>query len=1077
MRLIRSCFVVALLLCLASSVALAQQRAKDEWEALYFQSMKFLNAGDYRRGLPVGKKALEVAKRLYGPGHPRVSTSLNILATFYQGQGQYKQAEPLLKRSVAISEKALGRNHPIVSIALNNLASLYTDQSRYAEAWPLMIRALKIREKAYGPTHRSVATMLSNLAAHYSNQGQHGRAEPLLKRALAIWEKSVGANHPNTATSVNNLGRVCEDQGRHKEAESLYKRALAIREKAFGPIHPDVAGSLICLATLYRDQGRYAQAEPLYERALAIREKVLGRDHPKAATILSNYARLYHRMGQYGKAERLYKRSVATMEKALGASHYKVATPLNNLALLYLDLGKFSEAEEFFKRSLAIVRKALGTNHAEVATNLHNLAGLYQKMGQCAKAAELSKRALAISRRALGSAHPVVAIRLNNLAGIQEELGRHSQAKELYKLAITIWERTLGPDHPNLATGLSNLAHAHVAEGNWRAALPVRDRARKIARRHLARSLSVLSEREQNSFLARQASPLREALSFCMAVPGEPAVARATAEWLLNAKAVAGEAMTERVRLARESRDVEVAKTVERLQLVRAALASLTMSGPRGDDRAAHVKRIKKLAADEMALSKKLGQQTGSARRDDPWVGLTELGKAIPAGTVYVDVARFRVFEFKAVAKRWQPPHYVAWVIDGDKVSVVDLGEAEPIEKAVAAFRETMTAHMAQFGKVRGVELEKELRAKAEAVAALVWNPLRKAVGDARKLIISPDGALWLVPWGALPDGKGKYLVESRSISYVVSGRDLVRGEHKIKSRGGVLFADPDYDLGAAEALAEARRVLAGGQVALADVGRVSMRAGDLQSIRWARLPGTASEARAITPAVKKIVGEAPSVYMRKQALEQVFKAVRSPRILVVSSHGFFMEDQDYANAPLSSGTERGFHIGRIKLPTPKTKPTVKKKPPMPIENPLLRCGLVMAGVNSRKTPGSGDDGVLTGLEIVGTDLRGTELVVLSACQSGLGTVRTGEGVAGLRQAFQLAGARTVVSTLWQIPDKETAELMTTFFGNMAKGQSKSDALRNAQLAMIARMRKKGNSAHPFFWAAFTLTGDAGKAR
>ena len=203
------------------------------------------------------------------------------------------------------------------------------------------------------------------------------------------------------------------------------------------------------------------------------------------------------------------------------------------------------------------------------------------------------------------------------------------------------------------------------------------------------------------------------------------------------------------------------------------------------------------------------------------------------------------------------------------------------------------------------------------------------------------------------------------------------------------------------------------------------------------RLPGTAIEAEAVIPKLKQLAGVAPQLFTDKEAVAGAFRAVKGPRVVIFATHGFFLPEQE-------------------------------KK----IESPLLRCGLLLAGCNQAANAKPGEEtGVLTGLEIVGTDLRGTEMVVLSACETGLGDVQNGQGVAGLRQAFQLAGAESVVATLWQIPDVQSAQLMVGFFDNLTKKLPRDEALRAAQLEQIKTRRDRFGAAHPYFWAAYTLTG------
>jgi CHAT domain-containing protein len=293
-----------------------------------------------------------------------------------------------------------------------------------------------------------------------------------------------------------------------------------------------------------------------------------------------------------------------------------------------------------------------------------------------------------------------------------------------------------------------------------------------------------------------------------------------------------------------------------------------------------------------------------------------------------------------------------------------------------------------------------------------------------------------------LPDGR--YAVEAHTIRYVTSGRDLLRSEPTERVSGPALvLADPDYDGPAAVQ----------GVSAPPTRTRNPISSGKLP--RFTRLPGTALEAATVAPALKRLTDRPPEVKTGRAATEEAAKAARGPRVLVLSTHGYFLPDQEAAVPEFFAGAPR----------------TALSKAGKPLENPLLRCGLALAGANYKgpRTDGA-EDGILTGLEVVGCDLAGTELVVLSACETGLGQVNVGEGVAGLRQAFHLAGAKAVLASLWRVPDRQTAELMSGFFAELEQGGDQAAALRRAQLRLIRARRELDGAAHPLYWAAFTLT-------
>ncbi len=489
---------------------------------------------------------------------------------------------------------------------------------------------------------------------------------------------------------------------------------------------------------------------------------------------------------------------------------------------------------------------------------------------------------------------------------------------------------------------------------------------------------------------------------------------------------------------------------------------------PKPGAEADYQKEMEQLKSNEQDLAQKLARAVGRPYRAKSWVSLVELRAKLTAKTAFVDIARFPVYDFQNI--KFKGPRYVAWITPpqgkGD-VRIIDLGDADPIDSLVQMTRKALVDSARTVTKVGEAEAIEALQKPLKDLSAAVLHPLLPVLGEFEEWIVCPDGALWLTPWNALQMPNGEFAIEKHLIRHVVSGRDLVLDLPKAGADTAYIFADPDYDLspGQVSAVAARLRGIAGNS----NLERPDLDVADLRSSGSAygtlpkvpRLLGTAAEAEAVGPKLKLWLGQEPKIFLEGQASETLVKALKNPRVLTLATHGYFLPKQD-----VEAKDRR-----RLDFDDESGSPARLDKKGQPIENPLLRCGLLLAGCNKRNEAKPGeDDGILTGLEIVGIDLNGCELVVLSACETGLGDVRSGEGVAGLRQAFQFAGAKAVLASLWQVPDSETARLMNSFYGELARGRSQAMALRQAQLERIAAPRAQFGAAHPFFWAAFALT-------
>ncbi|WP_299068756.1 CHAT domain-containing protein, partial [Accumulibacter sp.] len=705
--------------------------------------------------------------------------------------------------------------------------------------------------------------------------------------------------------------------------------------------------------------------------------------------------------------------------------------------------------------------------------------------------------------------------------------------------ALAIRERVLGADHPDTATSLNNLALNHAAQGRPREALTAILAAARVEDRMIGKLFGFASEDQRNGYLTQLRDTGALMLSLLLSdFAAVPDAVRAGLDYILRRKALSAEAAAVQQRALLEGRYPQQRDRLQQLRLLCGQIARKIMTGPGPKESpAAHRQTLAAWEAERDALQAELA-------RAIPEIRLEQRLAAVEAGAVaarlggngvLVEFVRFRRFDFHAVpakgGKPWTGERYLAFVLSaeaGAPVRLVDLGDAAPIDAKIQQFRETLTGERSDSHKGLGFSEDlagaapTPLAAADQPLRALIFDPLVAVLGSCRTLILSPDGELNRLPFEALTTPEVGCLIDHYTIRYVTSGRDLVRLAEAELLAGAdpLVLADPAFDLGSHRTNAAAPKggvmgallgwlgrrtrgadgepVLSrGGEVPPATEGAWLGRCSrDLPrgEIRFDPLPGSREEGQSLG----QRLGALPLI--GESALEGRLKKQRSPAIVHLATHGFFLENQPWKPPTFGFGGEMDV-MDRLRGH----------------ENPMLRSGLALAGANTflrerRSVSDEMEDGLLTAEDVAGIDLLNTELVFLSACETGLGDVRVGEGVFGLRRAFVIAGARTLIMTLWKVSDLATAILVDHFYQRLLAGTPKGKALRQAQhdlrtgelgklrprwlsepmrerlAAGDAKRRRKLDElaampddfcpfTHPYYWAAFILQGDDGTLR
>ncbi len=996
-------------------------------------TISFRNA-EYDEALLHAEQALKIFESTLGHDQTEVISALTALGVIHNARGQYDSAELMYGKAMAIAAKHPDANHFAHAEVANHTAKNATSLGAFDKAERLSQDALRALESALGKEHFLVAVSLVTVGDVYLSRRDFARAEELFDRALEL----AGRSYPPEATDYQQFAvraaRVQTLLGNFARAEELLNEVWSVRQKLEDTEGLAAADALTGLAFLHLIRQDNVKAVELTRSALQLKEKILGADHPQNAGLQNNLGLLAYRMRDYAGATRYYERALTIIEKTVGTNHFQIAQTMNNLGLVAWRQGDYPRAQEYYQRTLERVEAIYGHDTPQSIPALTNLGIIYKESGDYARAESYYKRSLAIGEKAHGPSHPDVGHMLESLGILYRDRGDYALAEPLFLRALEITTATLGPEHRTVVRHLKNLEHLYSANGDPQRALLAAQRLIAIEEKHLPLNLAIGSERQKFAYFGPYSHTLEKLISFHVNQPTTEREARdLAAETLLRRKGRILDAMIDsQAALRSRSTPEDLARFVE-LNDVTSRLAGLVLNGPKNVTLAEHQDQVDSLSREREAIEAELSRITAGQFERPAAEPLGAVTDAIPEDAVLIEFAIYSPYDPKTALESddsYGEPCYIAYVLSrNDEVRWKDLGTAKEMDDAIAEFRRML----------RGPE-RRDVMKSARALDEMVMRPIRALFNDPARLLISPDGQLALIPFEALVDEDGRYLIENYSVSYLSSGRDLLRMQVKRPNGSGpIIIADPSF--GEPEGGQLAADLSASTQKTTAVRGITTGE--DLASVYFAPLSGTAHEARSI----KELFPEA-ELLTRSLATEASIRTVQSPSILHIATHGFFLED------PVGEPSTNSAADTREIQANPR------------IENPLLRSGLALSGANLH---GDGtDDGIFTALEAASLNLWGTKLVTLSACDTGVGEVRNGEGVFGLRRAFFLAGTETLVMSLWPVSDSVTRQMMTSYYTGLKNGLGRGEALRQSQLAML----KRGGRRHPFYWASFIQSGE-----
>ncbi len=950
---------------------------------------------------------------------------------------------------------------------LFNVASLSMDLGRTKDAENLYLELVAADLNKFGKKDAQYWDSEISLLDFYSFSGQPEKGLEVSKRL----KKVLPRNSVENAIRMKSEGDFLEMSGEFTKSERALRQSLKIFESNDMYASLEYVGALNSLATLYTNTGKLPQAEELYLESQSIVDRLGESAEELAGGITNNLARLYYLLGNYDQAEQLYTGLLAEDLEYYGEESANYGLTAFNLGLNQLYAGEYAEARKFHNLARQVFDVALEESDPINAYWNNNMALLSTRTGDPDLALEYGKQAIEKHEEILGPNNVQTAFPYFNMGDAHMAIDELDKATEYHLKALEIRKNSVGKKHPFYAISTNQLAILEWKKGNHDEALKYFQETFENYYNQINSYFPILSEEEKTKFYYNKLRPTVEQFNAFVIKAGldDPTLRGQMYDLQLTLKGIILSATTKVKQSILTSGDSVLIGKYEEWLGQKEKLAQLFSDSQLSESE--RDEKIATLTTSSDNLEKELSKlSAGFAKTIEDKVTWDEVRGKLKEGEAAIEMVRFRDFSTDSAGVFTDEVYYAALIVRADSEDhpeMIVLRDGKGMEKkSLSTYRNS-------------------IKYKIDETRSYVtyWRPLANRLKDVNKIYFSPDGVYNQISIYTLknPETK-KFLIDEINIQLVNNTKDLLKDlEARDESGTSVFFGFPNYNMGSVEQEQEAEEVATKGgassvvKAASENRGtRGSERGGrggrgsgggeeiDLTKVsiprglrgnmlRYMRsnsllvlLPGTKKEVELIDSLYdnRNIKRE---VYLSDEAIEERIKEISNPQSVHVATHGFFLEDHGGS----ATGQKDGY-----------------------VENPLLRSGLILAGANSFIRSGeigaeieSDEDGILTAYEAMNLPLDDTEIVVLSACETGLGEVKNGEGVFGLQRAFQIAGAKSIIMSMWTVDDAATQELMTGFYEEWLKSGDKHQAFN------VAQKKLKDKWKSPYYWGAFVMVG------